>query len=266
MWAAAAETRVNIRAAPLVKTEPAAADLCFVAMGLTDGAQLMRASFDVVRRDLRLLWFPVISTVCLALTAPFWIFEGAWLKAVRGPGIFFALFLLAGVYSLYFVGIFFSVAVAGAAAEVIDGDEPSVGDGLNVAWSRLGGIAGWAAYSVVVGLLLGLVKGIKGLRWLGDLAQVAWSFATIFVVPLIALEGLDPESARRRSFELAKGNWKTETGGPAALRIALLVPGLLIYLHARLPAGGHLHPPPGKALLGARPLGGRRPAGPPGGG
>ena len=34
----------------------------------------------------------------------------------------------------------------------------------------------------------------------GDLAQVAWSFATIFVVPLIALEGLDPESARRRSF------------------------------------------------------------------
>jgi hypothetical protein len=233
-----------------VKIGPAAADLALVAMGLTDGAQLMRASFDVVRRDLRLLWFPVISTVYLVLTAAFWIFEGAWVKAVQGPGISFALLILAGLYSLYFVGIFFSVAVAGAAAEVVAGGEPSVGDGLNVAWSRVAGIAGWAAYSVVVGLLLGLVKSIKGLRWLGDLAQVAWSFATIFVVPLIALEGLDPESARRRSFQLAKGNWKTETGGLAALRIVLLVPGLLIYFDARLLASGHVHSLAGKALLG----------------
>jgi hypothetical protein len=233
-----------------VKIGPAAADLALVAMGLSDGAQLMRASFDVVRPDLRLLWFPVISTVCLALTAAFWIFEGAWVKAVQGPGISFALLILAGLYSLYFVGIFFSVAVAGASAEVVAGGEPSVGDGLSVAWSRVAGIAGWAAYSVVVGLLLGLVKSIEGLRWLGDLAQVAWSFATIFVVPLIALEGLDPESARRRSFQLAKGNWKTETGGLAALRIVLLVPGLLIYFDARLLASGHVHSLAGKALLG----------------
>ena len=210
---------------------PAPADLPFVALGLTDGARLMRASFDVVRRDLRLLWFPVISTACLALTACFWIFEGAWLKAVSGPGIFFALLVLAGLYSLYFVGIFFSVAVAGAAAEVIDGGDPSIADGLNVAWSSVGGIAGWAAYSVVVGLLLGLVKSIRGLRWLGDLAQVAWSFATIFVVPLIALEGLDPESAAA-----ARSSWRRGTGRrrPAAWPrwIVLLVPGLLIYLDA----------------------------------
>jgi hypothetical protein len=220
-------------------------------MGLTDGAQLMRASFDVVRRDRRLLWFPVISTVCLVLTALLWIFEGAWLKAVQGPGILFALLVIAGVYSLYFVGIFFSVALAGAAAQTLDGGEPSVGDGVNVAWTRLGAIAGWAAYSVFVSLLLGLVKSIRGLRWLGDAAQVAWSFATIFVVPLIALEGLDPESARRRSFELAKGNWRTETGGLAALRLVLLVPGALIYFDAKLLASGHVHSFEGKALLGA---------------
>jgi hypothetical protein len=69
---------------------------------------------------------------------------------------------------------FFSVALAGAAAEAIDGGEPSFSDGVDVAWTRLGGIAGWAGYSLFVALVLELVKSIKGLRWLGVAAQVAW--------------------------------------------------------------------------------------------
>jgi len=40
-------------------------------MSIKDGARVMRDSFDVVRRDRALLWFPVISTACLALTAGF---------------------------------------------------------------------------------------------------------------------------------------------------------------------------------------------------
>jgi hypothetical protein len=86
---------------------------------------------------------------------------------------------------------------------------------------------------------------------------VAWDgcsgclgFATIFVVPLIALEDLDSEGARRRSFQLAKENWETEGGGLGALRVALLVPGLLFYLDARLLIGGHVHSPGAKAFLG----------------
>jgi hypothetical protein len=226
------------------------ADLGGVAMGIGNGARLMRASFDVVRRNRALLWFPVISTGCLALTAGFWIFEGAWLRSVRGPGLLFVPLVAAGLYSLAFVGIFFSVALAGAAAEAIDGGEPSLNDGVNVAWTRLGGIAGWAGYAIVVALALGFVKSIKGLRWLGDAAQVAWSFATIFVVPLIAFEGLDAESARTRSFQLAKENWRAESGGLGALRMALLLPGLLFYFDAKLLFSGHVHSFAGKALLG----------------
>jgi hypothetical protein len=81
---------------------------------------------------------------------------------------------LPALYSLFFVGVFFSVALAGAAAEAIDGGEPSFSDGVDVAWTRLGGIAGWAGYSLFVALVLELVKSIKGLRWLGVAAQVAW--------------------------------------------------------------------------------------------
>jgi hypothetical protein len=220
-------------------------------MGISGGARLMRASFDVVRRDRALLWFPVISTGCLALTAGFWIFEGAWLYAMHGSHLLFVPLVVAGLYSLSFIGVFFSVALAGAAAEVIDGGEPSFSDGVNIAWARLGGIAGWAAYSVFVAVVLGFIKSIRGLRWVGTAAEVAWSIATIFVVPMIALEGLDSTSARRRSFQFARENWRAESGGLGALQVALLLPGLLFYLDGKLLFGGHVHSLAGKALLGA---------------
>jgi hypothetical protein len=220
-------------------------------MGMADGARLMRTSFEIVRREPDLLWFPAISTGCLALTAGFWIYEGAWLRAVNGPKLLFLPLVVAGLYSLFFVGIFFSVALAGAAADAINGGDPSFRDGVDIAWSCLGGIAGWAAYSLFVALVLEFVKGIKGLRWLGIAAQVAWSFATIFVVPLIAFEGLDAESARQRSIQLAKENWRAESGGLGVLRAALLIPGLLFYLDEKLLFSGHVQSFAGKALLGA---------------
>lgn len=219
-------------------------------MGISDGASLMRASFDVVRRHRSLLWFPVISTACLVLTAGFWIFEGAWLYAVRGPALLFVGLVLVGLYSLTFIGIFFSVALAGATGGAIDGGEPTFGDGFAIAWSRLGRIAVWAGYSLVVSLLLQLLESFKGLRLLGKAAEVAWSFATIFVVPLIAFEGLAPGEARRQSFGLAKKNWRAESGGLTALRIALLLPGALFYLDGKLLFSGHVHSFAGKALLG----------------
>ena len=222
-----------------------------MAMSISDGARLMRTSFDVVRRDRALLWFPVISTGCLAITAGFWIYEGAWLYAVRGSALLFVPLVVAGLYSLGFVGVFFSVALAGAAAEAIDGGEPSFGAGIDVAWSRLGGIAAWAGYSTFVAVVLGLVESIRGLRWLGKAAEVAWSFATIFVVPLIAIEDLDSASARQRSFQLVKQNRRAESGGLGALRAALLVPALLFYVDAKLLFGGHVHSLAAKTLLGA---------------
>jgi hypothetical protein len=67
---------------------------------------------------------------------------------------------------------------------------------------------------------------------------------------LSAFDGLGSGDARRRSFELAQENWRTESGGLGALRAVLLVPGLLFYLDARLLFEGHVHSPGAKALLG----------------
>jgi hypothetical protein len=219
-----------------------------MAMRIVDGARLMRTSFDLVRQDRGLLWFPVASTCCFLLTGAFWLYEGTWLYSVHGPWVLFVPLVLLGMYSVTFVGIFFSVALAGAANGVLDGRRASFGDGLDVAWSRLGSIAGWAAYALSVSLALSLVQRLN--RWAGTAAQIAWSFATFFVVPLIAFEGLAPGEARRRSFELAKLNWRAESGGLGALHAAMFVPALVFFVAYKALAGGAVHSPAAQGLLG----------------
>jgi hypothetical protein len=220
-----------------------------VVGGIRDGAALMRASWELVRHEAGLFWFPVASTFCFLGTAAFWIYEGTWLYSLRGPWVFFVPLVLAGLYSLAFIGIFFNVALAAAADDVLDGGEASLSAGFDVAWSRLGCIAGWAAYSLSVQVLLGLVESVKGLRWVGKAAEVAWSFATFFVVPLIALEGIGAGEARRRSFELARANWRAESGGLGALRAVMLLPGLAFFGAYKLLTSGHVHSHAAQALL-----------------
>jgi hypothetical protein len=221
-----------------------------MVIGIGDGARLMRASWVLVRHDRTLLWFPVASTFCFLVTAGFWLYEGAWLYSLHGPWLVFVPLIALALYCLTFIGIFFNVALAGAADSVMNGREASFGAGCNVALSRLGSIARWAAYSLFVQTALSFVASIRGLRWVGKAAEVAWSFATFFVVPLIALEGLGAGDARRRSFELAKTNWRAESGGLGALKAAMFVPGVLFVLAYEALKGGDVHSHALQALLG----------------
>lgn len=219
-----------------------------MAMNLRYGAQLMRTSLDLVRTNRALLWFPVVSTFCFVITTGFWIMQGAWLYWLDGSPLLFVPLVAVGLYSLTFIGVFFNVALVGAADAVLDGKEASFGAGLSVALSRLGNIARWAAYSLFVSVALGFMRRIN--RWLGATAEIAWNFATFFVVPAIALEGLDAGDARRQSFQLARKNWQAESGGLGALRVVLFVPALVFGYAAQMLDHGSIHSPTGRVLLG----------------
>jgi hypothetical protein len=99
-----------------------------------------------------------------------------------------------------------------------------------------------AAFWIFAGAWLYAVNG----AWFLYVPLLAIGLYSLF----FALEGLDSEGARRRSFQLAKENWVTETGGLGALRAVLIVPGILFYLDAKLLFEGHVHSPGAKALLG----------------
>jgi hypothetical protein len=198
------------------------------------GWALAKQSFRVLRDDRSLLLFPIISIpVALVGTA-----------IVMGPGIALytadnqeAILIAFGVVTLYvltFVTVFFNVALAAAASTSLAGGDSSVGEGLRVARGRLGVIAAWALVQTVVGVIISAIQGatnesVVG-RILGGLVSFAWSAATFFVVPVIALEGVGPKEAFKRSVSVLRERWgEGVVGSASASGIVFLValPALL---------------------------------------
>jgi hypothetical protein len=198
------------------------------------GWALAKQSFRVLRDDRSLLLFPIISIpVALVGTA-----------IVMGPGIALytadnqeAILIAFGVVTLYvltFVTVFFNVALAAAASTSLAGGDSSVGEGLRAARGRLGVIAAWALVQTVVGVIISAIQGatnesVVG-RILGGLVSFAWSAATFFVVPVIALEGVGPKEAFKRSVSVLRERWgEGVVGSASASGIVFLValPALL---------------------------------------
>ncbi len=198
------------------------------------GWALAKQSFRVLRDDRSLLLFPIISIpVALVGTA-----------IVMGPGIALytadnqeAILIAFGVVTLYvltFVTVFFNVALAAAASTSLAGGDSSVGEGLRVARGRLGVIAAWALVQTVVGVIISAIQGATNEsfvgRILGGLLSFAWSAATFFVVPVIALEGVGPKEAFKRSVSVLRERWgEGVVGSASASGIVFLValPALL---------------------------------------
>ena len=198
------------------------------------GWALTKQSFRVLRDDRSLLLFPIISIpVALAGTA-----------IVMGPGVALytadnqeAILIAFGVVALYvltFVTVFFNVALAAAASTSLAGGDSSVGEGLRAARGRLGVIAAWALVQTVVGVIISAIQSatnesVVG-RILGGLLSFAWSAATFFVVPVIALEGVGPKEAFKRSVSVLRERWgEGVVGSASASGIVFLValPALL---------------------------------------
>jgi len=132
-----------------------------------------------------------------------------------------------GVYLATLVATYFAVALAAAAAEVLDGRDATVRGGMAVASRMTGPIAGWALVLTTVNLVLQLLReraGILGSVLLGA-ASVAWSLATFLVVPILALEGLGPLAALDRSSALFRAKWGEQLVGTASIGILFAVFG-----------------------------------------
>ena len=94
----------------------------------------------------------------------------------------------------YFITLFFSTALVGAAMIRMDGGNPTLSDGLRIAWQRKGRIFGYACIAATVGLLLRMIEERVG--WVGrivvKLIGVGWTLATFLVVPIIVTRDVGP--------------------------------------------------------------------------
>lgn len=198
------------------------------------GWVLTRESWAVVRADRSLLAFPAVSAVCAIVVAAVFFGLGAGVGA-SSDSVYAALpFLVIGVYLLIVVGQFAAVALTACATASLDGKDTTFGEGVRAARERLGVIFAWAAVQLVVGALISalqaaLREGVGNLvgSIVGGIANATWSVTTFFVVPIIALEGVGPREAIKRSAGVIRERWGEGVVGSAAIGGTILLLGIL---------------------------------------
>jgi len=192
------------------------------------GWALTKKSWALLSEHRALIRFPLYGAAATILMAVIVLGPGLYLIADQEAVVGGALAVI-GFYLLAVIGIYFSVGLAAAADMIFRGQEASVADGLAVSRSRLSQIAGWAALSTVVGLLLSLLENQGGLAGaiFGRLLDIGWSLITFLAVPVIALEGAGPLETLKRSAALFKSRWGQQVTGNVAIGGAVFLLGVL---------------------------------------
>jgi hypothetical protein len=177
--------------------------------------RLTRAAWHVVRTDRSLLALAAISAVTGGIgLALIFILAGSFQHG-RLKSDELALYALIFAYPLTFISVFFNTAIAAAAAAALDGRHLSVGEALAVPARKLGTIALWALIAAVVGVVLEQLSSRLPLGGsiVARLVGVGWSLASLFAIPVIALEDCSAPEALKRSSQMIKKRWGEGIGG-----------------------------------------------------
>ena len=151
------------------------------------------------------------------------------------PATTAAFIVLLFVYYLVmaFIANYFMTGLAGAALVRFEGGDPTFGDGVRIANSRLGVIFGFSAIAATVGVLLSLLRnrggegGNTGGRILAALGGTAWNIATFLVIPVIAAQKINPIDAIKRSAAMLRHTWGEQLVGATGIGFIF---GILIVL------------------------------------
>jgi hypothetical protein len=199
------------------------------------GWELTKQSWAVVKRDRSLMVFPVVAGLGGLVLAVLFGGGGYALYDSTGSEPAMIAVLVVGAYFVILVSVFCNVALSSCAARSLEGRDTTPSEGFTAARARFGPIAGWSLLALVVGGLISVVQSLlrEGAGQLvaalvGGLANMAWSVATFFVVPVIALEGLGPGGSLKRSLSVVRERWGEGVAGSFAI-------GGLIFLLAFLP-------------------------------
>jgi hypothetical protein len=192
------------------------------------GWELSKKSWALLRGHPSLAKFPLYGGVAVIVCAAIVVGPGLYLiddgkVALGGP------LAVIGYYLLALIGYYFSVGLAAAADIVFRGREASVGDGLAVSRERFSQIAGWAALSAFVGLILSALQNQGGIfgEVLGRVLAVGWTLITFLAAPVIAFEGTGAIETLKRSSSLFRQKWGQQVTGNIAIGGAVFLFGML---------------------------------------
>ena len=196
--------------------------------------RLVKASAAVLNQDKELLLFPLISVFALLLVVASFALPVFGLGLVGDrmgdDGLSAAMYAVAFLFyfSQYFVIFFFNSALVGAAMIRLDGGNPTFGDGMRIATSRIGAIAGYALIAATVGMILRAIQERVGFigRIIVAMLGVGWTIATFMVVPVLVTREVGPVDAIKESAQLLKKTWGENVIGQVGMG---LVFGLITF-------------------------------------
>jgi hypothetical protein len=195
---------------------------------------LVKASANVLKLDKELMVFPLMSGIATLLVvasfaAPL-VISGGWQMLSEGEDPSYLAYVVGFLFYLvqYTVIFFFNSALVGAALIRLDGGDPTVSDGLSIAFGRFGAILGYAALAATVGMILRAISERSGFvgRLVVGLVGMAWTLATYLAVPVLVTKNLGPIDTVKESAQLFRTTWGEQVVGNFGMGWALLLMGL----------------------------------------
>jgi hypothetical protein len=203
---------------------------------ISRGWELTKQSWDVLKSDMSLVWFPILASIFAILAA-----AAIWVPTALTAGMFDnrtvneqkAVLYTAGAATAFVstvITIFFNVALAACAVRSMRGEDTKVGEGIKAAMSRIGPILGWSLVATTVNLVLRAFEERVPLagRIAVWIAGATWAIATFFVIPVVALEGTGPVRSLERSATIVKARWGEGATGAATIGVVTFLLTLLV--------------------------------------
>ncbi|MCL5984462.1 MAG: DUF6159 family protein [Candidatus Thermoplasmatota archaeon] len=196
-----------------------------------DSWNLTKTAFRVIREDKALLAFPAIAAAAyIAILVMFLggIFALYVFQPLTGnlQLAVIAVLVIMMYVLLWFNGTYFTAALIGAAMLKLEGKQPTLADGLEIAAKHWKKLFVWAVISGIVGLAIqaisSRVRGLGGLI-LGIAAGATWTIATYFIIPVLIFEDQRAWPSLKRSASLYLNNF-------GRTFVSNLVLGLLVAL------------------------------------
>ncbi|HEV3203879.1 MAG TPA: DUF6159 family protein [Gemmataceae bacterium] len=209
---------------------------------ISNGFELARSSWQVLRREKQLIVFPILSGLgCLLVLISFavpmvafapwdnwWDKQGNWDAPPWVYAVAFAFY-----FCNYFVIVFCNAALISCSLMSFNGQAPTINDGIQAAMSRLPQIFAWALVSATVGVVLKIIENAheKAGYFISAILGTAWTIMTYFVVPVLVVEKVGPFQAIGRSVQILKKTWGESLVGHMRIgffMFLLCLPGILV--------------------------------------
>jgi hypothetical protein len=205
---------------------------------------LIWESFNVIRKDKKLIVFPILSGISVFMVAAAYFIPLFQLGLVRqyaeerhvDPTAYAWMFLW--YCTNYFVIVFFSCALAACAQIRFSGGEPTLGAGMSQAAAKLPNIMIWAVVASTVGLIIRIIedRSKEAGKIFASLVGVAWAVTTYLMVPVLVFEQAGVFGSIKRSCQLLRKTWGEQVGANIGFGLPFLVlsiPGILLIFGAR---------------------------------